>query len=159
MRLAIILSLLICTHTYAIGQPAQVRLAVDSLNSENRQNQPASGYVFDITVQNIEQLDAVLNRANKLKEQFSADQYGRIALVLHGQELKMFRKKNYSKFMSIVDKARQLDQQNLIDIKACQTMMQNLHIEQSELPGFIEQVPLAPVEINRLERKKGYSRL
>ena len=30
-------------------------------------------------------------------------------------------------------------------------MMRFLHIEQSELPSFIEQVPFAPAEIERLE--------
>jgi intracellular sulfur oxidation DsrE/DsrF family protein len=110
-------------------------------------------------VQNENQLDAILNRAEKLQGQFSPDQLGRITLVLHGQELRLFQKSNYAESMSIVDKARQLDQQNLIDIKACQTAMDLYHIEPSELPDFIEQVPLAPVEIERLQREQGYTRL
>ena len=159
MRFFIALFCLICTQAIAIEQTAQYRFALDNLNSPNQQSQPTPGYVFDITVQNIEQLDALLNRADKLKGQFSPQQYGRIVLVLHGQELDLFRKKNYSKFMDIVDKARELDSQQLIDIKACQTVMRNMQIDQSELPDFIEQVPLAPVEIDRLERQKGYTRL
>jgi intracellular sulfur oxidation DsrE/DsrF family protein len=117
------------------------------------------GYVFDITVENENQLDAILNRAEKLQGHFNPEQYGRIALVLHGRELRLFQKSNYSRFMSIVDKARALDQQNLVDIKACQTAMEQLHINKSELPDFIEQVPLAPVEIERLQRELGYTRL
>ncbi len=159
MRLVVALILLFSSQVYAQNQNAQYRLAVDHLNTGTEQNQPPPGYVLDITVQNIQQLDAVLNRADKLKGQFSPDQYGRIAIVLHGLELNMFRKKNYTRYMSIVEKARQLDQQNLVDIKACQTVMKNLQIEQSELPDFIEQVPLAPVEIDRLEREEGYTRL
>ncbi|MBT4194506.1 MAG: hypothetical protein HOE12_09235 [Gammaproteobacteria bacterium] len=159
MRLVVALILLFSSQVYSQNQNAQYRLAVDHLNIGAEQNQSPPGYVLDITVQNIQQLDAVLNRADKLKGQFSPDQYGRIAIVLHGLELNMFRKKNYSRYMSIVEKARQLDQQNLVDIKACQTVMKNLQIEQSELPDFIEQVPLAPVEIDRLEREKGYTRL
>ena len=159
MRFILILIGFISTQAVAVEQTAEYQYAVDKLNSANQQNQSAPGYVFDITVQNVEQLDALLNRADKLQGQFSPDQYGRIALVLHGNELNLFRKKNYSKFMHIVDKARLLDQNNLIDIKACQTVMRSLQIGQSELPDFIEQVPLAPVEIDRLERKKGYTRL
>ena len=159
MRLVVALILLFSSQVYSQNQNAQYRLAVDHLNIGAEQNQYPPGYVLDITVQNIQQLDAVLNRADKLKGQFSPDQYGRIAIVLHGLVLNMFRKKNYSRYMSIVEKARQLDQQNLVDIKACQTVMKNLQIEQSELPDFIEQVPLAPVEIDRLEREKGYTRL
>ena len=123
------------------------------------QQAAANGYVFDITVENVEQLDAILDRADRLRGQFSPDQHGRIALVLHGQELQLFRKSNYEEFMQIVDKARLLDEQKLIDIKACQTVMQNLRIERSELPDFIEQVPLAPVEIERLVREQSFTRL
>lgn len=117
------------------------------------------GYVFDITVQNERQLDAIFKRADRLKGQFSPNEHGRIALVLHGEELRLFQKSNYSEYMKIVDKARQLDQQNLIDIKACQTAMDLYQIDQSELPDFIEQVPFAPVEIERLQKEKGYTRL
>jgi intracellular sulfur oxidation DsrE/DsrF family protein len=119
----------------------------------------ASGYVFDITVHNETQLDAILSRAESLKGQFSPNQHGRIALVLHGEELRLFQKSNYRQFMQIVDRARALDSENLVDIKACRTAMQALDIDQSELPEFIEQVPLAPVEIDRLQREKGYTRL
>ena len=143
---------------YAVEQGRYYLLADENIKDQN-QSQPVPGYVFDITVQNVEQLDAILNRADQLRGQFSPDQHGRIALVLHGQELELFRKRNYQQYMSIVEKARSLDQQNLVDIKACQTVMQNLQIERSELPDFIEQVPLAPVEIERLQRQQGYTRL
>ena len=60
---------------------------------------------------------------------------------------------------SATDRARMLDEDNIIDIKACQTMMRVLDIEQSELPSFIEQVPFAPAEIERLESEQGFTRL
>jgi intracellular sulfur oxidation DsrE/DsrF family protein len=117
------------------------------------------GYVFGVTVNTVEQLDVILDRADSLKELFDPDQHGRIAIVLHGNELQLFQRENYEANMSIVDKARQLDQENIIDIKACQTMMRVLEIEQSELPDFIEQVPLAPVEIRRLQAEHGFTKL
>ena len=154
MRLFLIL-LIFSSNVLAQGFSARW-VADDSAQSSV--NKPA-GYVFDITVNNIDQLSAVLNRADKLQSQFSPQDRGRIALVLHGEELNLFRKKNYSKFMSIVDQARQLDSQHLVDIKACKTMMNYMQIEQSELPDFIEQVPLAPAEIERLVLEQGYTRL
>ena len=117
------------------------------------------GYVFGVTVNTVEQLDVILDRADSLRELFDPDQHGRIVIVLHGNELQLFQKENYAANMSIVDKARQLDQENIIDIKACQTMMRVLEIEQSELPDFIEQVPLAPVEIRRLQVEHGFTKL
>jgi intracellular sulfur oxidation DsrE/DsrF family protein len=117
------------------------------------------GYVFDVTVNNAEQLNVILERADSLREFFDPGQHGRIAIVLHGDELKLFQKQNYTANMTIVDKARLLDKENIIDIKACQTMMRTLEIEQSDLPDFVEQVPFAPVEIKRLQEELGFTRL
>jgi len=136
------------------------RLQADTSLQQSTVTPPVStGYVFDITVQNEDQLSAIFKRAEKLQGQFSENEHGRITLVLHGQELRLFQKSNYPQAMSIVDKARELDKQNLIDIKACQTAMDFYQIEQSELPDFIEQVPLAPVEIERLQTEQGFTRL
>ena len=157
MRLLGALAVLLVS-TQLLAQSVGYRRTVETLNVEQGRT-TAAGYVFDITVQNVEQLDVILDRADKLRDQFSPGQHGRIALVLHGQELMLFRKSNYRQFMAIVDKARSLDRHHLIDIKACQTGMRSLQIDQSELPDFIEQVPFAPVEIQRLEREQGYTRL
>jgi intracellular sulfur oxidation DsrE/DsrF family protein len=117
------------------------------------------GYVFSVTVESAEQLDVVLSRAEDLRELFDPDEHSKIAIVLHGDELHLFQKDNYSQNQSLVERARMLDEDNIIDIKACQTMMRILEIEQSELPGFIEQVPFAPAEIERLQREEGFTRL
>jgi intracellular sulfur oxidation DsrE/DsrF family protein len=117
------------------------------------------GYVFSVTVQSAQQLDVVLSRAEELRELFNPDEHSKIAIVLHGDELKLFQKGNYSLNQSVVERARILDEDNIIDIKACQTMMRILEIEQNELPSFIEQVPFAPAEIERLQREEGFTRL
>jgi intracellular sulfur oxidation DsrE/DsrF family protein len=117
------------------------------------------GYVFSVTVSSQQQLDVVLNRAEDLRELFNPDEHGKIAIVLHGDELQLFQKENYTSNQSMVERARLLDQDNIIDIKACQTMMRTLEIEQSELPSFIEQVPFAPAEIERLQKEQGFTRL
>ena len=125
------------------------------LQAETKQG----GYVFSVTVSSEQQLDVVLNRAEDLRELFDPDQHSRIAIVLHGDELQLFQKSNYSSNMSVVERARLLDADNIIDIKACQTMMRTLDIDQNELPSFIEQVPFAPAEIERLEAEEGFTRL
>ena len=122
-------------------------------------NDRAQGYVFSVTVSTQQQLDVVLNRAEDLRELFNPDEHGKIAIVLHGDELQLFQKDNYQSNQSVVERARLLDQDNIIDIKACQTMMRTLEIEQNELPSFIEQVPFAPAEIERLQQQQGFTRL
>lgn len=116
-----------------------------------------TGYVLEVTVDTEQELDVILDRADNLRKLFKPDQYSRIAIVLHGRELQLFQKSNYSVNQSIVERARLLDQEQVIDIKACQTMMRHLDIQQSELPAFIEQVPLAPDEIDRLIKKEGFT--
>ena len=141
-RLAFLLALVLpATPPHVFGEPKE------------------EGYVFSVTVESVEQLDVVLSRAEDLRELFNPDEHSKIAIVLHGDELQLFQKDNYLLNQSVVERARLLDQDNIIDIKACQTMMRILEIEQSELPGFIEQVPFAPAEIRRLEREEGFTRL
>lgn len=118
-----------------------------------------SGYVFSVTVSSSQQLDVVLDRAEDLRALFNPDEHGKIAIVLHGDELQLFQKNNYASNQSTVERARLLDQDKIIDIKACQTMMRALDIEQNELPSFIEQVPFAPAEIERLQNEKGFTQL
>ncbi len=117
------------------------------------------GYVFDVTVSSAQQLEIVLQRAEDLRDLFNPDEHSRIAIVLHGNELQLFHKDNYTVHSSVVERARELDRNQIIDIKACQTMMRTLDIGEHELPDFIEQVPFAPVEIERLERENGFTRL
>lgn len=140
------------------AQDVRYRQAIDEIEKVP-ESSTTPGYVFDITVQNSKQLNAIFKRADRLRGQFSPNEHGRIALVLHGEELRLFQKSKYNEFMKIVDQARQLDQQNLIDIKACQSAMDLYKIDQTDLPDFIEQVPLAPIEIERLQKEKGYTRL
>ncbi len=119
----------------------------------------APGYVFGVTVTSVEELDVILDRADSLRELFDPEQYSRVVIVLHGEELQLFQKDNYAANRSIVERARLLDQENIIDIKACQTMMRFLEIDQSEMPEFIEQVPFAPTELKRLVEEYGFTRL
>lgn len=138
---------------------ATLSSVVPAQEASEKEVSEVPGYVFGVTVTSIEELDVILNRADSLRKLFDPEQHGRIAVVLHGEELQLFQKVNYAANYSIVEKARLLDEENIIDIKACQTMMRFLDIDQSEMPGFIEQVPFAPVEIERLEIEQGFTRL
>ncbi len=115
------------------------------------------GYVFGVTVSSAQQLSVILDRADSFRQKFNPELHSRIAIVLHGDELQLFQKDNYIANQSIVERARLLDQEQIIDIKACQTRMRYLNIQQSDLPRFIEQVPFAPAEIDRLKKQEGFT--
>jgi len=132
--------------------------AATDTDTDTRPVPEDSGYVFGVTVTTAQELNVILNRADSLRKLFNPDQHSRIAIVLHGEELQLFQKNNYSANQSLVEKARLLDQAKIIDIKACQTMMRDLNIQQSELPAFIEQVPFGPDEVNRLDTEGSFTR-
>lgn len=146
---------------FALFLVSQTILAVELVNSELGvlQQDAAVGYVFDVTVRTEQELDVILERAEQLQKLFDPQQHGRIAIVLHGEELELFQKNGQFYNSAIVDKARLLDSKMVIDIKACQTRMRSLDIGEDELPDFIEQVPLAPVEIRRLVEQQDFTQL
>lgn len=158
IRVLICLWLALCMSTVAMadGEGPKLKYDVESDSSNETVTVPP-GYVFGVTVSSMQELEVILDRADSLRILFNPDQHSRIAVVLHGEELQLFQKDNYTANQSIVERARLLDQDEIIDIKACQTRMRELNIHKSELPKFIEQVPYAPAEIERLRDKEGFT--
>jgi intracellular sulfur oxidation DsrE/DsrF family protein len=116
-------------------------------------------YVVDVTLHTLPEIEALLNRAEKLHQTSKGknlkDSSTGIALVLHGEEIKFFAKKQYQKNKKIIDKAKKLDANNIIDIKICRTKLRELGLKKDDIPPFIETVPFGPAEIKKL-RSKGY---
>jgi intracellular sulfur oxidation DsrE/DsrF family protein len=117
---------------------------------------PAQGTVLDVSVHTLEELQVLLDRAEELamRPQPQGVRAG-IVLVLHGPEVEFFAISNYDRYKAIVDKAARLDAFDVVDVKICQSMMENLGVEQDDIPAFIEQVPYGPGEVERLVRE-GY---
>lgn len=144
--------------SFAGGQGA-LNYSQDEQDNKPVPEVQAPGYVFGVTVSSAQQLDVILDRADSLRELFNPAQHSRIAIVLHGDELQLFQKNGESVNQSIIERARLLDEDQIIDIKACQTRMRVLNIQQSDLPSFVEQVPFAPAEIERLRTEEGFTQL
>lgn len=118
---------------------------------------PEKHYLFDVSHHSAEEVLALLERAAEMHAS-AAPQAGadaRIAMVLHGPDLKFFTRTSYPQYRHIVDLAAELDARNIIDFKACQTSARKLGIAEDDMPEFIEFVPYAPDEIARLEQQ-GY---
>ena len=116
----------------------------------------AQDTVLDVSVHSLEELQVLLDRAEELAlrpqpQGKKAD----IVLVLHGPEVEFFAISNYQRYKDIVDKAARLDAFDVVDVKICQSMMENLGVERDDIPAFIEQVPYGPGEVERLVRE-GY---
>lgn len=113
-------------------------------------------YIMNIMVHDAKEMDALLTRAKQLSTSMrKIKNHTRISLVLHGDEVTFFQKKNYKKYKQIVDKAAELDAKGVIDIKMCKTKMNLVGIKENEIPAYIEIVPYGPDEEKALI-KKGY---
>jgi intracellular sulfur oxidation DsrE/DsrF family protein len=74
-----------------------------------------------------------------------------VIIVLHGSEALPFTNAGYSENRQLVDRAARLDAYRLIDVKMCESWMSDNGVAPEEIPAFIETVPYAPEEIERLE--------
>ena len=116
-------------------------------------------YYFDVINHSPEEVNALLNRAGQLaSESREKREELEIAMVLHGPDIRIFAKENYSRYKDIVDLAEQLDDADIIDFKACATTAAQRGFNDSAFPAFVELVPYAPDEIKRLT-KDGFVKL
>ena len=107
--------------------------------------------VIDISVHSIDELRVVLDRAEGLAmAPQPPGSSASVILVLHGPEVEFFAISNYDKYKDIVDQAARLDAFDVVDVRICQAMMEIKGIPRDDIPAFIEQVPLGPVEVERL---------
>jgi intracellular sulfur oxidation DsrE/DsrF family protein len=74
-----------------------------------------------------------------------------VVVVLHGEEAFSFTRAAYARNKALMDRAAVLDAFELIEVKMCETWMRDNGIEAGDVPPFIEVVPYAPEEIERLE--------
>ena len=79
-----------------------------------------------------------------------------VIVILHGAEAIPFTRQGFAAHRSLVDRAALLDAYRLIDVRMCRTWMDSNGIGPEDIPAFIETVPFAPEEIQRLEAE-GYA--
>ena len=116
-------------------------------------------YLYDISEHSIEELRLLLQRAEDITQAGGNSLEDlEIVMILHGPDIGWFTLDNYNDNKELVDLAKKLDTFDVIDLKVCETSMENLKINRKQIPLFIESVPYAPDEINRLS-DEGYTHL
>ena len=110
-------------------------------------------YLFDVSDHSIDELEALLARAEYVSQTHPADfEDLEIVMVIHGPDIDWFTQQNYEHNQPLVDLAARLDASNIIDMKVCLRTMQDRGVTKDDLPAFIESVPYVPIEIKqRLE--------
>lgn len=122
----------------------------------NGPTSPGARYLFRVTLHTPMEIEGLLARAEQLARNIRpVDRGAGIALVLHGPEVEIFARKNYTKYRHIVDRAARLSAEGVVEIKMCRTEMGSRAIRDEDVPKFIEFVPYGPDEEDRLQRR-GY---
>lgn len=105
-------------------------------------------YLFNVTDHSIEELEALLIRAEEVSQAQSPDYDNlEIVMVIHGPDIDFFTQQNYAHNKELIDLAARLDAYDIIDMKVCETTMSMRGVEREDIPPFIESVPYAPTEI------------
>ncbi len=118
------------------------------------------GYLVRIDQNKPEEVEAALLRAEAFYLESAPLLAGSppIALVLHGPEVEVFFRENYSRYKNIVDLAARLTAFQVVDIKICRTRLRFLEQNEASLFPFVGTVAFGPDEIARLTEEEGYVR-
>ncbi len=113
--------------------------------------------VYDVSVNTVEQLGNVLDRASYLSILNEADPFdSKIVIVLHGDEIGFFAIRNYEKYRDLMARAQSLTVGGIVDIRMCRAAAKRRGFDAQAIHGFITMVPMADAEIADLQ-KQGFA--
>ncbi len=116
-------------------------------------------YLFDVSQRSREEFIAFLRRADELVTVAAPEtEKLELALILSDHDIDWFAKDNYEQNKELVDLAARLDALEVIDLKICQRAMQEHGYQEDDIPTFIDRVPYAAAEMQRLQGS-GYFQL
>ena len=117
----------------------------------------SGGYVARILNDSPEEVADALQRAEKLYLEGKLPQDANpIAIILHGPEVEIFFKDNYSEYKKIVDLAARLSAFGVVDVRVCETQTGIMGRSRSSIHSFIGTVAFGPTEVKRLLDQKSY---
>ena len=111
---------------------------------------PKLNAVFDVNYEDPNKL----NILNVFLQKTSAALKGKMVVVTHGPELRVFAKENYIKYQGIVDKMAALAEQG-VEFHMCNNAMRAAGFKPEDMHGFITVIPGGFPEIAYLQ-SKGY---
>jgi intracellular sulfur oxidation DsrE/DsrF family protein len=111
---------------------------------------PTIDAVFDLNYENPGDMNILYNFVNNTRTPLK----GKMVVVTHGPELRVFAKENYEKYQGIVDKMAELAK-NGVEFRMCSNAMRAAGFQASDMHGFITVVPAGFPEIAYLQAQ-GY---
>lgn len=111
---------------------------------------PTIDAVFDVNYQDPNKLNVLYNFVKNTSKPLK----GKMVVVTHGPELRVFAKENYPKYQGIVDKMAELADQG-VEFRMCNNAMKAAGYQADDMHGFITVVPAGFPEIAYLQ-SQGY---
>lgn len=145
--LALIAAVTLCALAYAADKnmPPYGTAKVDMHKYDKNINR-----VYDVNYTDPQHLNALANfitNVNKVVE-------GKVVVVLHGPEIRVFANENYEKYQGIVDKMAALAKSG-VDFRMCNNAMHAAGFEAKDIVGFVTIIPAGFAELIDLQ-SKGY---
>mgnify|MGYP001824605426 FL=1 len=152
-----ILLLLLVSHSPRVANTPSGTVSISAAKSDVEQLQ--TRYVFDVVIHEEDKMVELLKRIDDLADKImTSEDTPDLALVLHGPEIGYCAGSNYRRYMSLVDRAAELDKRGILDVKVCDSMIRSLGLENETFPDFIDRVPFGPSEVEKLVQQ-GYVRM
>lgn len=143
----------VISNTSVIVQPAieTVETKTGATNQQTQFNIGNKSYLFDVSNHTVEEMNALLARAREIS-QLDSENYKdlQIVMILHGPDIDWFTQQNTETNKELISLAAELDKLDIIDMKVCETAMNKRGIRREDIPAFIESVPYAPDEMQKL---------
>lgn len=136
-----------CLTGSAAGEP----LAPYGTAKVDMREYPTTNAVFDVNYEDPHKLNILYNFVRNTSKPLK----GKMVVVTHGPELRVFAKENYTKYQGIVDKMAELSEAG-VDFRMCNNAMRAAGFSANDMHGFITVVPAGFPEIAYLQ-SRGYA--
>ncbi len=113
-------------------------------------------YVAEVELHTVDELLDVLQRSEMLFDDGQLDVSVPVAIVLHGNEGRVFLRDGYDGNKQLVNLAAQLSALGAVDIQVCETWMGSQKLDAAMLQPFVGTVSFGPGEVNRLVKQENY---
>ncbi|UTW44839.1 acyl-CoA transferase [bacterium SCSIO 12696] len=127
------------------------------LIDEQSQKEVPPGYLARLELNKPEEVEATLQRVEEiyLSGQLNAEQPP-VTFIIHGPEALVFLEENYEMYQGIVDLAKKLTEEKVVDIRICRNRLRIEGAKKKPLQSFVGTVRFGPREERRLRRAEDY---
>lgn len=148
--------LLLFAVAFALPAHAQNATGAGATVLDIKYNPPK--VVYDVAVKTLGKVNSVLDRASYLSKITGADPFATsIVLVLHGDEINFFARKNEKKYDELMVRARSLVTAEVLKIRMCEIAAAGHGYKPEDIQDFVEMVPMGDAEIVRLQTEEGHA--